>query len=645
MHRILLPFFLAASVCAQDLEPIKPIERRIPPQGIEIPHDVRQQLQGRVDALRKALKQLPNREEKPDSGVLLKGVDFALRNGEFYDPKDFKTAERHLDLAEKWIAGKGREARRSGLAVRGYESRIDGSLQPYGLEIPESLDLSKPAPLLVWLHGRGDKITDLHFIDRCLTRSQVFQGKIADQEEWIVLHPFGRQCVGWKHAGEIDVFDAIRSVMREFEIDRDRIVLAGFSMGGAGAWHIGAHHNTDHFAAIHAGAGFAETKLYTKLKPEDYPPSYEQTLWGLYDVPNYARNLLNVPVIAYSGENDKQKQAADVMEAALAEHGLELKHVIGPGMGHKYHDDSVPVILEFLREARFDESRHRRVELQTRTTRYGWQGWIAVTGLEEHWKDARFSAEKTEDRAEITTQNVTHLTVAARLPNGSTLVVDGQTLAWPDGALAPHLRKADEKWEFAESDWRAGDPLRKRTNLQGPIDDAFMEPFLVVKPDRPPRNPLVRRWVEFELTHFEKRWRELMRGELRIKSASEVTDADRENYNLICFGDPVSNPEIARVLPKLPIMWTDRQLLVDGQFYELTNHLPVMIYPNPLNPTNYVVLNSGLTFREGHDRTNSLQNPKLPDWAVLDLRQDPDNLTAGKVVAADFFDEAWQFKP
>ena len=35
---------------------------------------------------------------------------------------------------------------------------------PYGLEIPEGLDLSKPVPLYVWLHGRGDKDTDLHFI-------------------------------------------------------------------------------------------------------------------------------------------------------------------------------------------------------------------------------------------------------------------------------------------------------------------------------------------------------------------------------------------------------------------------------------------------------------------------------------------------
>jgi hypothetical protein len=57
-----------------------------------------------------------------------------------------------------------------------------------------------------------------------------------------------------------------------------------------------------------------------------------------------------------------------------------------------------------------------------------------------------------------------------------------------------------------------------------------------------------------------------------------------------------------------------------------------------------VVLNSGPTFREGHDRTNSLQNPKLPDWAVVDLATPPDAQTPGKVVDAGFFDEEWKWR-
>ena len=70
--------------------------------------------------------------------------------------------------------------------------------------------------------------------------------------------------------------------------------------------------------------------------------------------------------------------------------------------------------------------------------------------------------------------------------------------------------------------------------------------------------------------------------------------------------------------------------------------MPLLIYPNPLNPAKYVVLNSGPTFRENDDRTNSLQNPKLPDWAIIDATTRPDAKSAGKVEAAGFFDESWK---
>jgi hypothetical protein len=51
--------------------------------------------------------------------------------------------------------------------------------------------------------------------------------------------------------------------------------------------------------------------------------------------------------------------------------------------------------------------------------------------------------------------------------------------------------------------------------------------------------------------------------------------------------------------------------------------VPQMIYPSPFGAGRYVLLNSGTTFREAHDTTNSMQNPKLPDWAVVDAAAAP----------------------
>jgi len=109
----------------------------------------------------------------------------------------------------------------------------------------------------------------------------------------IVIHPFGRYCNGWKSAGETDVFEARDDALARFNVDENRIALAGFSVGGAGAWHIGAHF-ADQWACVHTGAGFVDVTL-PESDTRQAATLYEQVLWGVYDVPDYALNFKNVP--------------------------------------------------------------------------------------------------------------------------------------------------------------------------------------------------------------------------------------------------------------------------------------------------------------------------------------------------------------
>jgi hypothetical protein len=64
----------------------------------------------------------------------------------------------------------------------------------------------------------------------------------------------------------------------------------------------------------------------------------------LYNATDYAANLVNLPTVAYSGELDRQKQAADAMARELKLEGVELTHIIGPKTEHKYHPDSIKEI-------------------------------------------------------------------------------------------------------------------------------------------------------------------------------------------------------------------------------------------------------------------------------------------------------------
>jgi predicted esterase len=657
-----LTLLLAAACCpGQDFAPIAPIARHLPAAGSPLPAEAKTRLAGQLKSLEERIAASGDQALLADAGVFAKAVDLALRFDEFYD----KGSAKDVALAE-WALKEGGSrldqlkaapwAQSHGLVARGYRSSIDGSFQPYGLVIPDKLDLAKPAPLYIWLHGRSENETDLRFLSgRTHSAGEIHPDGV------IMAHAFGRMCVGFKHAGEIDVMDLIAEVQSRYKIDPERVVLMGFSMGGAGAKHIGAHY-TDHFAAIHAGAGFAETARYLKLKPEEFPPPYEQALWGDYDVPDYIRNLFNVPFIAYSGEKDPQIQAAQVLAEAFKANGRELVHIIGPGVGHQYQPDALKQVLALVHSA-VEKGRPvapETVSLETRTLRYDRMFWVQALGLGHHWQDARIDAAAAGGALTVTTANITALTLSwPGLKAGTALSIDGQklTLGAASPAAGATLVHGPSGWSQAgpaEAD--SGAPaatgagaLRKRHGLQGPIDDAFLAPFLVVLPGKASRNARFQRWCAFESRHFLERWAALMRGDARVKTDSEVTADDIKRYNLVLWGDAESNSLIARVAPSLPLGALGAAAAAlytpGGKDLAATSTLCALVYPDPLASEHYVVLNSGLTFREAHDRTNSLQNPKLPDWALIDIGTDPDERAPGLVGRAGFFDEQWQVQP
>ena len=91
----------------------------------------------------------------------------------------------------------------------------------------------------------------------------------------------------------------------------------------------------------------------------------------------------------------------------------------------------------------------------------------------------------------------------------------------------------------------------------------------------------------------------------------------------------------------MPVKWTEGGIAVGSQKYPANSAL-VMIYPNPLNPKKYVVLNSGHTFREVDNLNNARQVARLPDFAVIDTSILPDGYAPGKVLEAGFFGEKWE---
>ena len=207
-------------------------------------------------------------------------------------------------------------------------------MQPYGLVVPETYDPKQRYDhrLDLWWHGRGETLSEVSFIQQ----RQRDPGQFTPRDTF-VLHPYGRYSNANKFAGEVDTFEAIDHVEKHYRIDENRIVARGFSMGGAACWQFATHFPT-FWAAAAPGAGFSETPEFLKVfQNEDVKPEWwEERLWHWYNATDYAMNISNLPTVAYSGENDRQKQAADVMARELKKVGIELVHIIGKGAGHKY---------------------------------------------------------------------------------------------------------------------------------------------------------------------------------------------------------------------------------------------------------------------------------------------------------------------
>lgn len=636
--------------------------RRVPPSGIKLPDAERTKLEQGVASLADELKslrvELATKPELlrvlPDVEVFHKAVDWALRYDEFFTTNNVKSGHELLRVANQRIeqlrAGSAPWLNATGLVVRAYVSKIDGSIQPYGLVVPATFKPGKPSRLDFWFHGRGETLSELDFIAQRL-RSV---GEFAPPDA-IVLHTYGRYCNGQRFAGEVDAFEALDAVKRDMAIDENRIAVRGFSLGGAACWHMTTHH-AGLWAAAAPGAGFSETADFLKVFQNETlkPTWWEQKLWRLYDSTEHAANLFNVPTIAYSGEVDRQKQAADLMSKAAADEGIRLKHVIGAGQGHKYDAPSKKIIDAFLDEAMAPgrDPVPAKIRFVTHTLRYNEMKWVRVDGLGEHWEPARVEAEiVASGQIELATTNVTRLTLSfpagqSRLAKSVAIGIDGSKLSGPavsaDGSWAVTLQKKGSKWAVAKGEVKG---LAKRHGLQGPIDDAFYESFLFVTPTGTSANPKLAAWAEAEQKHAIEHWRRHYRGDARVKLDRDVTEADLRDNNVVVWGDPSSNLLLKRIAPKLPIGWSTNSIQV-GELgsYPAENYAVVGIYPNPLSPGRYVVLNSSFTFREYDYLNNARQTPKLPDWAVIDISKPVTSRFPGAVVNAGFFDEKWQLK-
>src|SRR5579871_6322202 len=124
-------------------------------------------------------------------------------------------------------------------------SSKDGALQPVAVYVPSGYATGKPAPLVVILHGRPQSESEL--------LAPPYVAAIAEATGSIVVAPWGRGYYDFRRSAP-DVYDALDAARRAFTIDRRRVFLAGYSMGGFAVYEVAALH-PDEWSAVMSIAG------------------------------------------------------------------------------------------------------------------------------------------------------------------------------------------------------------------------------------------------------------------------------------------------------------------------------------------------------------------------------------------------------
>jgi predicted esterase len=226
------------------------------------------------------------------------------------------TAASFMKILNAAEAGADPFAGRSGFIRKAYRSRIDGTLQPYVVYLPENIDKDKKYPLLVFLHGSASHETDI----------LGFQSRIPDG--FIVLGPFGRgpsNGFSRDHAQD-DIAEAISAVEEDYPIDAGRVILFGFSMGGYGVYRT-FYETPSKFRALAVFSG--GPSMGDTYARDSNPPDFSKE--------KNLRSFRGIPVFIFHGEKDMNVPIAATRDlvARLRNAGARVETRFEPDKGHE----------------------------------------------------------------------------------------------------------------------------------------------------------------------------------------------------------------------------------------------------------------------------------------------------------------------
>lgn len=173
----------------------------------------------------------------------------------------------------------------------------------YLISLPQGYEGKEKWPLILFLHGSGERGSDLEKVKVHGPPKLIQSGK---QLPFIVVSP---QCPSQRrwHATELSLL--LDEIEEQYKVDKDRIYVTGLSMGGFGTWEL-ATFSPERFAAIAPICGGGDRQ--------------------------FAKTLQDLPAWIFHGAKDTAVPVERSIEMATAikSSGGQPKLTIYPDAGH-----------------------------------------------------------------------------------------------------------------------------------------------------------------------------------------------------------------------------------------------------------------------------------------------------------------------
>ena len=271
------------------------VATRLPRLSPAIPEGTRWTIEYLVSEAEAALRGLPAYEASGHERLALEGAAALLSRAE---------------------AGEDPLAGRSGTFRRAFRSHRDGTLQPYALRVPRGAAGGAKRPVLLWLHGSG---SDEH----ALFSAPDYSGGVT-----VDVAPRGRGAThAWATPEALaDVDEALDDALAVTGADRERVVLAGFSMGGYGVYRkfLDAPGRYRALAVFSGHPDLANRWAGTKDHPNVLDPAVAARFRGLR-------------LFVFHGAKDRNTpfELTEQAVAALRAAGAEVELAVEEGAGHE----------------------------------------------------------------------------------------------------------------------------------------------------------------------------------------------------------------------------------------------------------------------------------------------------------------------